>query len=102
MRTRVRNGDPDAFAELFPVEAEGGSLRPWLLGIATNVARSHHRSNRRHHAAASASAAAHAAEERVEDHAEETAGRLAFMGLLGPAVPGRFPTEVLGTGLGGS
>ncbi|MFC8435423.1 RNA polymerase sigma factor [Streptomyces sp. NPDC057253] len=113
MRTRVRNGDPDAFAELFDtcaravynhafrltadwslaedvmsttfmeawrrrasVEAEGGSLRPWLLGIATNVARSHHRSNRRYRQAASAAAAAHAAEERVEDHAEETAGRL--------------------------
>ncbi|WP_458248675.1 RNA polymerase sigma factor [Streptomyces sp. MAI_2237] len=113
MRTRVRNGDPDAFAELFDecartvynhafrltadwsaaedvmsatfmeawrrrdsVEAEGGSLRPWLLGIATNVARSQYRSNRRYRNAASAAAAANAAEERVEDHAEETAGRL--------------------------
>ncbi|MEV3914089.1 RNA polymerase sigma factor [Streptomyces canus] len=110
MRTRVREGDPDAFAELFDecarvvyshayrltadwslaedvmsttfmeawrrrasVEAEGGSLRPWLLGIATNVVRSRHRSNRRYRSAVSAAAAA---EERVEDHAEETAGRL--------------------------
>ncbi|MGW2239712.1 RNA polymerase sigma factor, partial [Streptomyces sp. NPDC001759] len=113
MRTRVRNGDPDAFAELFDecartvynhafrltadwsaaedvmsttfmeawrrrasVEADGGSLRPWLLGIATNVARSQYRSNRRYRNAASAAAAANAAQDQVEDHAEETAGRL--------------------------
>ncbi|MEU9393141.1 RNA polymerase sigma factor [Streptomyces sp. NPDC048324] len=113
MRTRVRNGDPDAFADLFDacaravynhafrltadwsaaedvmsatfmeawrrrasVDAEGGSLRPWLLGIATNVARSQYRSNRRYRNAANAAAAAHAAEEQVEDHAEETVGRL--------------------------
>ncbi|MER8010201.1 RNA polymerase sigma factor [Streptomyces sp. NPDC094149] len=113
MRTRVRNGDPDAFAELFDeyaravynhafrltadwsaaedvmsatfmeawrrrasVEAEGGSLRPWLLGIATNVARSQCRSNRRYRNAASAAAAANAAEEQVQDHAEEAVGRL--------------------------
>lgn len=53
-----------------------GSLRPWLLGVATNVARSQYRSNRRYRNAASAAAAANAAEEYVEDHAEETAGRL--------------------------
>jgi RNA polymerase sigma factor (sigma-70 family) len=113
MRTRVRTGDPDAFAGLFDayaravynhafrltadwsaaedvmsatfmeawrrrtqVESAGGSLRPWLLGIATNVARSQYRSNRRYRNAAEAAAAAGAAEEQVEDHAEATAARL--------------------------
>ncbi|MFE3856954.1 RNA polymerase sigma factor [Streptomyces griseorubiginosus] len=111
MRTRIRAGDPDAFAELYDacarsvynhafrltadwsvaedvmsatfmeawrrrdsIEAEGGSLRPWLLGIATNVSRSHGRGNRRYRAAANAAAAAGIAE--VADHAEETAGRV--------------------------
>ncbi|MCX5255306.1 RNA polymerase sigma factor [Streptomyces canus] len=111
MRTRIRAGDPDAFAELYDqcarsvynhafrltadwsvaedvmsatfmeawrrrtsIEADGGSLRPWLLGIATNVSRSHYRSNRRYRAAAGAAAGAGAAE--VADHAEETAGRV--------------------------
>ncbi|MGW0754217.1 RNA polymerase sigma factor [Streptomyces sp. NPDC002587] len=110
MRTRVRSGDPDAFAELFDgyaravynhafrmtgdwavaedvmsatfmeawrlrarVEPEGGSLRPWLLGVATNLARNHCRSNRRYRAAAAAAAAAAAS---VPDHADEVAGRL--------------------------
>ncbi len=110
MRTRVRAGDPSAFAELYDshartvynhafrltadwsaaedvmaetfmeawrlrerVEAEGGSLRPWLLGVATNVARGHHRSNRRYRAAANAAAEAETA---LPDHAEEVAGRL--------------------------
>ncbi|WP_202477854.1 MULTISPECIES: RNA polymerase sigma factor [Streptomyces] len=111
MRTRIRAGDPDAFAELYDecarsvynhafrltadwsvaedvmsatfmeawrrrdsIEADGGSLRPWLLGIATNVSRSHGRGNRRYRAAASAAASAGVAE--VADHAEETAGRV--------------------------
>ncbi|MFE5623426.1 RNA polymerase sigma factor [Streptomyces virginiae] len=111
MRTRVRSGDPDAYAELFDsysrtlynhafrmtgdwavaedvmsaafleawrlrgtVDPEGGSLRPWLLGITTNIARNHCRSNRRFRAAAAAAAAAGAA--AVPDHAEEVAGRL--------------------------
>ncbi|MDX6764762.1 MULTISPECIES: RNA polymerase sigma factor [Streptomyces] len=112
MRTRVRSGDPDAYAELFDsysrtlynhafrmtgdwavaedvmsaafmeawrlrgtVDPEGGSLRPWLLGITTNLARNHCRSNRRFRAAAAAAAAA-AASASVPDHAEEVAGRL--------------------------
>ncbi|RSM37696.1 RNA polymerase sigma factor [Amycolatopsis balhimycina DSM 5908] len=88
MRTGVRAGDHDAFAELFDrhaggvynhafrltwswstaedvvaltfleawrlrykVDPEGGSLLPWLLGIATNVARNTTRSARRYQAA---------------------------------------------------
>ncbi|WP_221348324.1 RNA polymerase sigma factor [Streptomyces beigongshangae] len=110
MRTRVRAGDPSAFAELFDaysravynhafrltadwstaedvmaatfmeawrlrdrVDPEGGSLRPWLLGIATNTARNQFRSNRRYRRAADAAAAAAAS---VPDHADEVAGRL--------------------------
>ncbi|MER5933540.1 RNA polymerase sigma factor [Streptomyces sp. NPDC002054] len=110
MRTRVRAGDPDAFAELFDsyartvynhafrltgdwsvaedvmsaafmeawrlrdrVEPEGGSLRPWLLGVATNLARNHCRGNRRYKAAAAAAASATTP---VPDHADEVAGRL--------------------------
>ena len=30
------------------ISPEGGSLRPWLLGVATNVVRGHHRAHRRH------------------------------------------------------
>nr|WSZ97415.1 RNA polymerase sigma factor [Streptomyces sp. NBC_00857] len=55
------------------VDPEGGSLRLWLLGIATNVARNQTRSNRRYRAAAVAAARAETA---VPDHAEEVAGRL--------------------------
>ncbi|MER7199449.1 sigma-70 family RNA polymerase sigma factor [Streptomyces sp. NPDC000188] len=35
------------------VEPEGGSLRPWLLGVATNVTRNLRRATRRHAAAVS-------------------------------------------------
>ncbi|MFD8718590.1 RNA polymerase sigma factor [Streptomyces sp. NPDC059629] len=110
MRTRVRAGDPSAFAELFDryanavynhafrltadwsvaedvmaaafleawrlrerVDPEGGSLRPWLLGIATNTARNQYRSNRRYRAAVNAAAAA---ELSVPDHADEVADRI--------------------------
>jgi RNA polymerase sigma-70 factor (ECF subfamily) len=110
MRTRVRAGEPSAFAELFDqysrtvynhafrltadwsaaedvmsatfmeawrlhgrIDAEGGSLRPWLLGIATNMARNQHRSNRRYRAAALAAARAEAA---IPDHAETVAGQV--------------------------
>ncbi|MEU0967340.1 RNA polymerase sigma factor [Streptomyces sp. NPDC005917] len=55
------------------VEPEGGPLRPWLLGIATNTARNQYRSNRRYRAAANAAAAA---ELSVADHADEVAGRV--------------------------
>ncbi|WP_052850982.1 RNA polymerase sigma factor [Streptomyces avicenniae] len=90
VRPRIRDGDKDAFAELFDAYArsvynhayrltgdwtvaedavsltfleawrlrerldpEGGSLRPWLLGIATNTVRNTRRAARRHAAALS-------------------------------------------------
>ncbi|MFE3068596.1 RNA polymerase sigma factor [Streptomyces sp. NPDC059247] len=58
------------------VDPEGGSIRPWLLGVATNVARNHCRSNRRYRAAALAYATAGPPEASVPDHAAEVAGRL--------------------------
>ncbi|WP_033210869.1 RNA polymerase sigma factor [Streptomyces bikiniensis] len=57
------------------VDPHGGSLRPWLLGVATNVARNHCRGNRRYRGAAAAYAAA-VPEPSVPDHASEVAGRL--------------------------
>ncbi|WP_433308808.1 RNA polymerase sigma factor [Micromonospora sp. CA-269861] len=55
------------------VTEEGGSLRPWLLGIATNEARNHTRSNRRYRRVA---AALLASDLILPDHADEVAGRL--------------------------
>ncbi|MEW2146198.1 RNA polymerase sigma factor [Micromonospora vinacea] len=55
------------------VTEEGGSLRPWLLGIATNEARNHIRSNRRYRRVA---AALLASDFTLPDHADEVAGRL--------------------------
>jgi RNA polymerase sigma-70 factor, ECF subfamily len=54
------------------VEPGGGSLRPWLLGIAVNVSRNTARASRRHEAAMSRLRPP----PPVPDHAEEVAGRL--------------------------
>ncbi|KUN91203.1 RNA polymerase sigma factor [Streptomyces resistomycificus] len=54
------------------VDEEGGSLRPWLLGIATNVTRNTRRAARRH----SAAVARLPRDEAVRDFADEVAGRL--------------------------
>ncbi|GGZ15420.1 RNA polymerase sigma factor [Streptomyces poonensis] len=54
------------------VDEEGGSLRPWLLGIATNVSRNTRRAARRHAAAM----ARLPRDEAVHDFADEIAGRL--------------------------
>ncbi|MCP3770860.1 MULTISPECIES: RNA polymerase sigma factor [unclassified Streptomyces] len=54
------------------VEPEGGSLKPWLLGIATNKARNANRGVRRRLAFLARSPEPR----QVEDFADETAGRI--------------------------
>ncbi|MER6010070.1 RNA polymerase sigma factor [Streptomyces bluensis] len=54
------------------VDEDGGSLRPWLLGIATNVTRNTRRAARRH----SAALARLPRDGTVDDFADEIAGRL--------------------------
>lgn len=115
LRTRIRDGDADAFGEVFDtyarsvynhayrltgnwstaeevvsltfleawrlrdrLDVDGGSVRPWLLGIATNVTRNQRRATRRHTAAVARLPRA----EAVADFADEVAGRVDDAGQL--------------------
>ncbi|MGW0837929.1 RNA polymerase sigma factor [Streptomyces prunicolor] len=62
----------DAWRLRDKVDEEGGSLRPWLLGIATNVTRNTRRAARRHAAALSRLPR----DEVQRDFADEVAARL--------------------------
>jgi len=62
----------DAWRLRAKVEPEGGSLQPWLLGIAVNVTRNVSRATRRHQAAMNRLPSTAAA----PDFAEELAGRI--------------------------
>ncbi|MFF9489854.1 RNA polymerase sigma factor [Streptomyces sp. NPDC014676] len=68
----------DAWRLRGKLDEEGGSLRPWLLGIATNVTRNTRRAARRHAAAL----ARLPRDEAVRDFADEVAGRLDDAGRL--------------------
>ncbi|MFI0985689.1 RNA polymerase sigma factor [Streptomyces exfoliatus] len=63
------------------VDPDGGSLRPWLLGIATNVARNTRRAGRRHEAAVNRLPRAEALPDFAEDLVEriDDAGRIAVL-----------------------
>lgn len=65
------------------VDAEGGSLRPWLLGIATNITRNQRRGDRRYRAAAQA--LTHHLPV-TPDHADRVDGRLDDSRRLAAAV----------------
>ncbi|MGW3409098.1 RNA polymerase sigma factor [Streptomyces sp. NPDC000888] len=62
----------DAWRLRDKLDEEGGSVRPWLLGIATNVTRNTRRAARRHAAAV----ARLPRDEAVGDFADEVAGRI--------------------------
>ncbi|MFJ8828158.1 RNA polymerase sigma factor [Streptomyces sp. NPDC102467] len=86
----------DAWRLREKVNEEGGSLRPWLLGIATNVTRNTRRAARRHAAAIARLPRG----ETERDFADEIAGRLddsAQLALVRTALSGlrRADREVL-------
>lgn len=73
------------------LDAEGGSVRPWLLGLATNVARNTRRAARRHGEAVARLPRAEAERDfadevasRVDDQAQLALVRAALAGLRRP------------------
>ncbi|WP_327320840.1 RNA polymerase sigma factor [Streptomyces sp. NBC_01235] len=62
----------DAWRLREKLDEDGGSLRPWLLGIATNVTRNTRRAARRHAAAVARIPRG----EPLDDFADEVAGRI--------------------------